>query len=219
MNFISSSYDEGEIVIPTVSETEHRLVQNLYDNMKGNKHMNNDLISREALRNSLLDSRPDNIEQSDINFDTCDIKIWLSFVLKTIDNAPTVEPDKELKEKVETYKNAYTIMSDAFENEVTKNTRPQGEWLKHNTGHSIYYDCSLCGCVAPCTETADKILWKMANYCPNCGADMRNEESPQAEAVSDRYDEGFRDGYAKCINDREERKENSRLFQKGGAAK
>lgn len=38
-----------------------------------------------------------------------------------------------------------------------------------------------------------------------------------AEVVSDRYDEGFRDGYAQCINDKEEREENNRLFQKGGA--
>lgn len=37
-----------------------------------------------------------------------------------------------------------------------------------------------------------------------------------APTVSDRYDEGFRDGYAQCINDKEERKENNRLFQKGG---
>ena len=50
-----------------------------------------------------------------------------------------------------------------------------GRWIKHDTGHSIYYDCSLCGCVAPCTETADKILWKMANYCYDCGAKMEND--------------------------------------------
>ena len=36
-----------------------------------------------------------------------------------------------------------------------------------------------------------------------------------APTVADRYDEGFRDGYAQCINDKEERKENNRLFQKG----
>ena len=51
-----------------------------------------------------------------------------------------------------------------------------GRWIKHNTGHSIYYDCSRCGCVAPCTETADKILWKLSNYCPDCGVKMQEEE-------------------------------------------
>ena len=36
-----------------------------------------------------------------------------------------------------------------------------------------------------------------------------------APTVSDRYDEGFRDGYAQRFNDIEERKENNRLFRKG----
>ena len=51
-----------------------------------------------------------------------------------------------------------------------------GRWVKHDTGYNIYYDCSLCGCVAPCTETADKILWKLSNYCPDCGTKMKKEE-------------------------------------------
>ena len=51
--------------------------------------------------------------------------------------------------------------------------RKKGKWVEHDTGHSIYYDCSLCGCLAPCTQTADKIIWKMANYCPDCGRLMR----------------------------------------------
>lgn len=50
--------------------------------------------------------------------------------------------------------------------------RPKGRWIKHDTGHSIYYDCSLCTCIAPCIETADATLWNMTNYCPNCGAKM-----------------------------------------------
>jgi len=39
MSFISSSYDEGETIIPAVSETEHKLVQDLYDKVKGTKYM------------------------------------------------------------------------------------------------------------------------------------------------------------------------------------
>lgn len=54
--------------------------------------------------------------------------------------------------------------------------RPQepktGHWVRHDTGHSIYYDCSRCNCIAPCTETADAWLWKLSNYCPDCGAKM-----------------------------------------------
>ena len=51
-----------------------------------------------------------------------------------------------------------------------------GHWIKHDTGHSIYYDCSRCSCIAPCTETADKWLWKLSNYCPDCGAKMTESE-------------------------------------------
>ena len=53
----------------------------------------------------------------------------------------------------------------------------KGHWIKHNTpSNTYYYDCSLCGCAAPCTETADAYLWKLSNFCPDCGADMRGEE-------------------------------------------
>lgn len=54
--------------------------------------------------------------------------------------------------------------------------RRKGHWIKHNTPHSTYYDCSLCGCAAPCTETADRYIWKLSNFCPDCGADMREAE-------------------------------------------
>ena len=50
--------------------------------------------------------------------------------------------------------------------------RKNGRWVKHDTGHSIYYDCSLCGCVAPCTEVSDSFIWKLSTYCPDCGAKM-----------------------------------------------
>ena len=52
--------------------------------------------------------------------------------------------------------------------------RKKGRWVKHGTGHSIYYDCSLCGCVAPCTEVGDSFIWKLSTYCPDCGAKMGN---------------------------------------------
>lgn len=61
--------------------------------------------------------------------------------------------------------------------EVIKNmpsvtpTRKKGKWIKHKD----YYDCSLCSCLAPCTETADSFIWKLSNYCPDCGAEMNND--------------------------------------------
>ena len=61
---------------------------------------------------------------------------------------------------------------------VTPQEPKTGHWIKHNTpNNTYYYDCSLCGCVAPCTETADSYLWKLSNFCPDCGARMESEES------------------------------------------
>lgn len=52
----------------------------------------------------------------------------------------------------------------------------KGKWIKHNTpSNTYYYDCSLCGCAAPCIEFADSYLWKLSNFCPDCGADMRED--------------------------------------------
>jgi hypothetical protein len=55
-------------------------------------------------------------------------------------------------------------------------TRKKGKWVKHEGHHSTYYDCSLCGCFAPCTKTTDGFIWKLSNYCPDCGAEMKRKE-------------------------------------------
>lgn len=77
--------------------------------------------------------------------------------------------------------NAFHVKSQikAIENmpSVTPQEPRKGHWIKHNTPNgTYYYDCSLCGCVAPCTETADSYLWKLSNFCPDCGAKMNKEE-------------------------------------------
>ena len=51
--------------------------------------------------------------------------------------------------------------------------RPQGEWITEYNGNGWNdcwdYTCSNCG---KKYERADVVLYK-ANFCPNCGADMR----------------------------------------------
>ena len=57
---------------------------------------------------------------------------------------------------------------------IINGTQPKkGYWVKHDILNNTYYDCSLCGCVAPCTEFADSFVWKLSNFCPDCGAYMR----------------------------------------------
>ena len=65
--------------------------------------------------------------------------------------------------------------------EEMKQEPKTGHWEEHNTGHSTYYDCSLCGCLAPCTETADSFIWKLSNFCPDCGAKMVEPQESEAE--------------------------------------
>lgn len=54
----------------------------------------------------------------------------------------------------------------AIENERRLET---AEWVRHDT----YYDCSVCGCLPPSFETIDSIVWKLSNFCPDCGRKMK----------------------------------------------
>lgn len=65
---------------------------------------------------------------------------------------------------------------------------------------------------APLTEIDNAQPVEIATKLqPNCN------NLQQGECENCDYYKGFRDGYAQCINDKEERKENNRLFQKGDA--
>lgn len=128
--------------------------------------MNNDLISREALKNMILDYRPDDIQQSDIDFDTCDIKIWLSVVLKIIDNAPTVFDNKA-------YSDGYTQGTCDCEH---AHERPQGEWITRHKLNSfgqdvVCFECNKCGEYK--VPLYHLFITEPLKVCPNCGADMR----------------------------------------------
>lgn len=78
---------------------------------------------------------------------------------------------EDLKEKIETYKDAYRIMSDAFECEVTKNTRPKGEWARHDYWRGGEYIGGFYHVNCPC-EDGYYSKWR-TNFCPNCGLPMQ----------------------------------------------
>ncbi len=65
-------------------------------------------------------------------------------------------------------KEIYTAIHDM---EPVTSSKRKGYWKKLGKG----YECSLCGCAAPHTEFADCIQWKLSKYCPDCGAEMKNE--------------------------------------------
>ena len=48
-------------------------------------------------------------------------------------------------------------------------TRPKGKWIRQTDDHHDYYECEYCGIAVGLDD--------IKNYCPNCGADMREGET------------------------------------------
>lgn len=132
--------------------------------------MNNDLISREALKkvitaNHYLLSAKNN---------STDYGMFTTGIMEAIDNAPTVEPQKveiipyEVTEKVI---EKIALCADTIKNidwdkaiEAYK-ARPHGEWLYIDNEWGTF-QCDQC-------KKHSSINFY---FCPNCGADMRGGE-------------------------------------------
>jgi len=126
--------------------------------------MNNDLISREALQDK-FDNYCPHIEckkcrwySLDNSFHKCSL----------IDNAPTVEaiPLKHHNKIKGIMDNEIKSLVDILDNE-----RPQGKWLeicdiKSWQFTNEHYECDKC-----------HYKGNKSNFCPNCGADMREGDS------------------------------------------
>ena len=115
--------------------------------------MNNDLISRSALKDALSEAHINRTLTFDIATFGC--------VMKIIDNAPTVEE--------KSYEMGY---QDGCEDGL-QGIRPQGKWkITDSYPHKVYCD--------KCFKTYAQANWEVwkdgtlaREFCPNCGADMR----------------------------------------------
>lgn len=94
-----------------------------------------------------------------------------------IDNAPTVEPTFKPIAEVKFDKEQLQEIVDKAKAEVLASVEiPQGEWkITEAYPHKVY-----CG---ECYKTYAQENWEVwkdgslpRNFCPNCGADMRNGE-------------------------------------------
>ena len=57
--------------------------------------------------------------------------------------------------------------------------RPHGEWVEKHCDYGVYYCCSNCNKMPPNYECDYKEGAIKTNFCPNCGADMREGESDE----------------------------------------
>ena len=116
--------------------------------------MNNDLISREALKKDFkerlakCDEWIEKAKDKETRIRASAVKAFIAEVIMTIDNAPTVTPDM-----------AQVL---AYESGKASNERPQGEWITDDMTLSAWR-CNKCLYATPITH----------NFCPNCGADMQ----------------------------------------------
>lgn len=56
--------------------------------------------------------------------------------------------------------------------EVMKAHSKKGHWK----GDDFGYKCSICGfCMCEMAHSTDYVTYEKTNFCPNCGADMRED--------------------------------------------
>lgn len=131
--------------------------------------MNNDLISREALKKTMLNYIDcEKCTHKDTNY-CADLCAAYDFLVM-LEEAPTVEPEKVVVANVTFDKDELDqIVRDRiielFKNGelVIKDERPHGKWLE-DSGNIA---CSHCHTIW---------LYRRTDFCPNCGADMRGED-------------------------------------------
>lgn len=123
--------------------------------------MNNDIISRSALRKDI--ERLYSVYKDNKDY-------FYTDVLDHIDNAPTVEFPEQITIKCDTEEDKQKLLS-ALRNAKLKvlveEDRPQGEWIDYSADEG-YVECPICGHLTNCEGNIDEL-----HYCFNCGADMR----------------------------------------------
>ena len=78
-----------------------------------------------------------------------------------------------------------TVTIPVAELDTTKedSDRPHGEWVRTTVGNTEFINCKNCGCGCPLYsyvkkgEKEEKVQHYETDFCPNCGADMREGEA------------------------------------------
>lgn len=169
--FYESQNTRGEYEV-TVRELKY--VVELLETLRSEIKTMGDCISREALKNIMK----------------CNLRSWgaqgvlVDEVMKTIDNAPPVEPDVETNTEVlvkDAYDHGYT---DGWKERFGEpDGRQKGEWkLVEKDNENIDIVCPFCNSIrfpayshGYTLELVEDYLTRhpLPNFCEVCGADMR----------------------------------------------
>ena len=94
-----------------------------------------------------------------------------------IDNVPSIEtyPFEQVQELVK--------LNQQFAQEIENLKRPQGKWV----GNALdEHHCSRCGHPALWEEEPDNYYEVQSRFCPNCGADMRDDKKETTWVVQNK---------------------------------
>ena len=88
------------------------------------------------------------------------------------------EMNKQRKVLITTTYNEMGIIIDTKAEEVTQPERTKGKWI--HDGYDFphgndWIHCSICG------KKGTNVPADLTNFCPNCGADMREEELDETD--------------------------------------
>lgn len=120
--------------------------------------MNNDLISRKALKEQIKNDYCKNYCLLPYAENYCPSNCSARYFIKIIDNAPTVN----IKDQIAgAYNEGYMCG-----NKEAEKARPQGEWIIVDDTEKFIAKCSVCG------RIEDSRMVKDYPFC-HCGADMR----------------------------------------------
>ena len=133
--------------------------------------MSDDLISREALKESMRKS----INERYISWTkTITVADIATLIFDEIEYAPTVELDESVIRAV-LNKRCMTAVANEYLIAL-HDKRPHGEWIKHIDDlypEDSTEECPFCHELTSCSDNADEL-----HYCWNCGAEMRRGDKP-----------------------------------------
>lgn len=68
---------------------------------------------------------------------------------------------------------SYRVVEEVIDNQPEQPSRQKGHWVGIDDEPCDVYECDRCGTTY---DTVDN-TWDLPNFCPNCGADMREENN------------------------------------------